>query len=504
MELNLPRKLKMHTKFESINNNNIKRDLLLQATTLLQLKKNSEAISLYSKGVLLFPNDGQMHYCLGVALHQNGQILEAIKYYCRAIELEPKLIEAFENLSEAQFDLKLFEDSLISIRAALEIDPQKAINHSRLARILTQLNKYDAAISAASYSIAINPQIANTYMVRSIAHRQLNQLTESILDLQKAINLDPNKAEYSYNMSFDLLLSEQFEIGWDHYESRFKTKNFILDKPYMVSPKWNGKDTLDGKTILVYPEQGLGDQIQFSRYALLLRELGAKVILPVDPPLVEVMQSVHPDILVTTSNQPSSSLPQHHYHIPLMSLMGIFKTTTNNIPFADRYLTTSKSMKEKWTHRLCKGKRPQIGITWSGSQVHINDNNRSMSLAQLDSLFNLDVDWHILQTDVRPADELLLPQKPLKDWRSELTSLHETAGLLDQLDLLISVDTSVAHLSAALGKPTWIMLPFAPDFRWLLNRTDSPWYQSVQLFRQPKPQDWTSVVNNIREKLSSK
>jgi hypothetical protein len=186
-----------------------------------------------------------------------------------------------------------------------------------------------------------------------------------------------------------------------------------------------------------------------------------------------------------------------------MSLLGIFKTDLSNIPYAERYITPNEAITAKWQARFAnKSSKPQVGITWSGSQLHVNDHNRSMSLSQLAPLLNLDVDWHILQTEIRETDELLLPQTPLKDWRPELTSLHETAGLLDQLDLLITVDTSVAHLSAALGKPTWIMLPYAPDFRWLLNRSDTPWYPSVQLFRQSKPRDWESVTSQIVNTLT--
>jgi hypothetical protein len=185
-----------------------------------------------------------------------------------------------------------------------------------------------------------------------------------------------------------------------------------------------------------------------------------------------------------------------------MSLPGIFKTDIDSIPCADSYIAPNAAITTKWAARFTEKKKIQVGITWSGSQMHVNDHNRSMSLAQLLPMFGLDVDWHVLQTEIRATDEPLLHTLPLKDWRLELTSLHQTAGLLQQLDLLITVDTSVAHLSAALGCPTWIMLPFAPDFRWLLERSDSPWYPTVHLFRQHKPRDWDSVVNHIVKTLS--
>lgn len=477
---------------------------VLHAAKLINEKKYSLAANLYTNILKKTPNDANLHYCLGVALHQSKQPLQAIGAYCNALHLNPKLTEAFENLAEAQAEVKLFEDALLSIRAAIALKPNKAISYTRLCRILICVGRLDDAIKVANHALNLDPKSGVAYFMRSNAYKGLNELSKSIADLRQAIALEPSNPEFPYALSFDLLLNEQFDEGWSYYESRFQTEHFIKSTPQFNSPIWNGADSLKQKTILICAEQGLGDQIQFSRYALILIQLGAKVIILVDPPLVEIIQSMHPDVFVTSSLQSVSALPNHDYHVPLMSLMGIFKTDLSNIPFADHYLTPNISIARKWAERFREKKKLQIGITWSGSKSHVNDHNRSMSLAQLLPLFNLDVDWHILQTEIRPTDEILLTQTPLQDWRPELTSLHETAGLLNQLDLLITVDTSVAHLSAALGKPTWIMLPYTPDFRWLLNRTESPWYPTVQLFRQSKPQDWTSVVENIYETLTRK
>lgn len=475
---------------------------LKRGFSLIQTNQFANAIKFYYEAVQKFPNDADFNYCLGVALHQNNQPLEAIKAYCKALQLNPKFSEAFENLSDAQIELKLFNDALISIRAAITLNPCKAISQTRLAKILVRLGEYQEAIEVATHALELSPNSAITLLIRSNAHRGLNQLSESIADLRQALSIDPSNAEVPYNLSLDLLLFEQFEEGWKMYESRFQTENFKKNAPQMVSPRWNGSDSLIGKTILICPEQGLGDQIQFARYSLVFIHLGAKVILPVAPALIEIMQSMHPDVFVTSSFQPTAFLPQHDYHIPLMSLLGIFKTDLNNIPCANCYIFPDAFITKKWQTRFAnKSSKPQIGITWSGSQLHTNDHNRSMALTQLMPLLKIDVDWHILQTEIRKDDEFFLPQTTLKDWRPELSSMQETAGLLNQLDLLITVDTSVAHLSAALGKPTWIMLPFAPDFRWLLNRTDSPWYPSVQLFRQSKPNDWESVTNQIIQTL---
>ena len=475
---------------------------LKRGAALMQAKQFAEACACYGEAVQKFPTDSQLLYCQGVAHHQNKQLLEAIGCYSQALQHKMDFIEAFENLAEAQTELAYFDDALLSIRAAIALNPKKSLSHTRLARILVRLGQYDEAIEVATHALSLDASNAQAYMVRSNAYRGLTLLKHSIQDLRKAIALKPDHPDYVYNLSFDLLLNQEFDEGWECYEARFQTKNFLDNVAPMVAPRWNGSDSLEGKTILICPEQGLGDQIQFGRYALILKGMGAKVIMAVAPPLVDIMQSMAADIFVTSTQQHPSALPKHDLHIPLMSLPGIFKTDIDSIPCADSYIAPNASISEKWAARFSDKKKLQVGITWSGSHMHVNDHNRSMSLAQLQPLFDLDVDWHVLQTEIREADEPLLRSAPLQDWRPELTSLHETAGLLQQLDLLITVDTSVAHLSAALGCSTWIMLPFAPDFRWLLERTDSPWYPTVHLFRQHKPKDWHSVIQDVVHTLT--
>ena len=475
---------------------------LKRGAAFMQAKQYAQASACYGESLKHYPSDAQLWYCKGVAHHQNNELLQAVDCYSRALQSKIDFVEAFENLAEAQASLLLFDDALVSIRAAIALQPHKAISHTRLARILERLGQYDEAIAVATHALNLEPNSPQGLMVRSNAYRGLNRLQDSIADLRQAIAQNPNEPEYVYNLSFDLLLNEAFEEGWACYESRFQTKNFLDNVAPMVAPRWTGQDNLQDKTILICPEQGLGDQIQFGRYALILKGMGAKVILAVAPGLVDIMQTMDADIRVVSSMQAASALPAHDFHVPLMSLPGIFQTDAQTTPCADRYIATHADIAHQWAQRFPDKNKLQIGITWSGSAQHVNDQNRSMSLAQLLPLFNLDADWHVLQTDIRPSDEAMLAQTPLKDWRHELTNLHETAGLLEQLDLLITVDTSVAHLSAALGKPTWIMLPFAPDFRWLLNRNDSPWYPSVHLFRQAQPKDWASVIEPIYQTLT--
>ena len=492
----------MQRTSSSVQKSNSRNLWLKRGAFLMNAKQYAEASACYGESLKQYPSDAQLWYCKGVAHHNNNELLQALDCYSRALQSKIDFVEAFENLAEAQSGLFLFDDALLSIQAAIALQPNKAISHTRMARILQRLGQYDEAIEVCTHALRLEPQNPQALMVRSNAYRGLNRLQDSIADLRQAIIQSPSEPDYVYNLSFDLLLNEEFEEGWTCYESRFQTKNFLDNVTPMVTPRWTGQDNLQGKTILICPEQGLGDQIQFGRYALILKGMGAQVILAVAPGLVDIMQTMDPDIQVVSCLQATSTLPAHDFHIPLMSLPGVFQTDVQTTPCADRYIAPDAGIADKWAKRLPNKSKMQIGITWSGSQLHVNDHNRSMSLAQLLPLFNLDADWHVLQTEIRPQDEALLAQTPLKDWRHELTSLHETAGLLDQLDLLITVDTAVAHLSAALGKPTWMMLPFAPDFRWLLHRTDSPWYPSVHLFRQAHPKDWASVTEPIYQTLT--
>ena len=472
-----------------------------KASSFMLSKEYGKAIECYKEALLESPNDSYTLYCKGVAHHNNMQLLEAVECYSVALQINPINADAYENLAQAQIQLEMFEDALICLRTAAALNPRKKRIHQSMGRVLIRLCNHNAAIDVLNHALTMDEKCPVTYAIRSEAYRGLNQLEASISDLQKAIELDHNNPEYAYNLSFDYLLSGEFVTGWGLYETRFLTKNFINSTKPTSDNRWHGHHDISNKTLLIYPEQGLGDQIQFARYALILKGMGAKIIMPVEPPLIKLMQSLHPDIHVTTSMQSFSSLPPHDFHVPLMSLPGILNTDLESIPSTDRYLYADPSTESKWYSRVPHHSKLQIGIAWSGSQTHVNDHNRSMSLGKLFPFFNLDVDWHSLQTDIRPVDEHLLGQTPLIDWRNELHNFDETAGLIEQLDLVITVDTSVAHLSAALGKPTWIMLAFAPDFRWLLDRADSPWYPSVRLFRQPQPGDWDNVIAQVTDSL---
>ena len=474
---------------------------LNQGHSLVQSKEYEKALLIYEEGLMHFPHSAELFYCKGVVEFQLKQYQRSIINYKQAINIKPKYVLALENLATAQFEIGLFNDALISINTALKISPNKGNSHARLACILSRLGHHQKAIEAATRAISLDPKCANHYMIRSSVLRCLQKIDDSIKDIRTAIELSPDEPNFYYNLSFDLLLKEEFEEGWACYEARFLTEAFLQNTPKMVAPEWRGNTSLAGKTILVIPEQGLGDQIQFGRYAIILKEMGAKVLLSVKPSLIEIMQSLDSEIHVMTCFVPASEVPHHDYYVSLMSLLGIFKTNLNRIPSDIKYLSPSEDALYKWEKKLPNKVRLKVGITWSGNPSHVNDVNRSMSLFNLLPIFDLNIDFYILQIEMRDEEIKIAQTSRLLDYRNEFTSFNETAGLINYLDLVISVDTSVAHLSAALGKPTWLMLPFVPDFRWLLNRDYTPWYPTMRLFRQTSPGDWKGVVNEIQKEL---
>ena len=302
--------------------------------------------------------------------------------------------------------------------------------------------------------------------------------------------------------SFLKLLLGNYSEGWDLYESRkFKQD---LKKNYFPEPKegWLDKDYIKGKKILVYSEQGLGDTFQFCRYLPLLKRLKPKsIFFYLDSPLVSVFSNFDKDINIIEKGKKINEEIDLLY--PLLSLPLLFKTRLNNIPNNFPYLIPNNDKNSYWFHKLKKNNNRKIGLVWSGSK-NKNINNRSLSLKHFSSILKLPFEFHSIQKEIRASDQEELDKyKNLQQHQNDLKEFSDTAAILNQMDLIISVDTSVAHLAGALAKKVWILLNFIPDFRWMLDREDSPWYPNARLFRQPKIDDWNSVIKKIEKELKN-
>jgi hypothetical protein len=264
-------------------------------------------------------------------------------------------------------------------------------------------------------------------------------------------------------------------------------------------PRWSGKEDLEGKTILLYGEQGLGDTIQFCRYVEKVAALGATVIFEVRPALMSLLRDL-PGVNRLIEN--GESLPDFDYQCPLLSLPLAFNTNLDSIPSSPKYLASDPVLTKNWQSKLGAKTKLRVGLAWTGNPNNPNDHPRSMPLVQLEPLLSEDMEFFAMQKDIRPSDLDALGRSGIKHVGGDLSDFYEIAAFVECMDLIVTVDTSFAHLAGALGKPVWILLQFVPDWRWLLDRSDSPWYPTARLFRQNVAGDWTSVIHEVQNELA--
>ena len=319
--------------------------------------------------------------------------------------------------------------------------------------------------------------------------------------LFRSISINSNYADAHWSKSIIKLLLGEYEEGWALYEWRWESGQSHPIENY-THRLWLGNEPIKNKVILIHAEQGFGDNIQFCRYIKLIENLEPrKIILSFPKELIKIISTLDSKFEIIDRG---GLIPEFDIHCSLLSLPHALKTTLNNIPASIPYLFADTIKTQHWREKLGKKSKPRIGVTWSGSRLLKNDHNRSLLLNQLVPLFDLPLEFHALQKEIRACDlEVLNKLKQVKLHQDELLDFSDTAALIECMDLIISVDTSIAHLAGALGKEVFIMLPFAPDFRWMMNRKDSPWYPKAKLFRQEKLHDWDSVVGILKSELSN-
>jgi len=455
-----------------------------------------EAIAAYREAISLKPGLPEAHNNLGIALSAKEQFDEAIVAYQHAIALRADYGEAYCNLGNAMKDQERFGEAIAAYRAAIARRPGLAEAHYNLGIALMNQRQLDDAIIAYQNAIARKPNFPEAYGNLGNALRDKGLIDQAIEVYRRAIALQPEFAQAHTNLAFALLLRGDFRQGWEEYEWRWEWKEFPLTSSKFVQPQWDGSDP-GNRTILLHPEQGLGDTIQFIRYATLVSERGGKVIFCCHPELWRLLQGF-PGIEKCV--RPGEMFPRFDFHCPLLSLPRAFQTTLESIPAKVPYLCLDPKLVELWQNRLAACSRGfKVGLVWAGSPRKQNDRHRSMKLADLVPLMQLPgARFFSLQKGAAAAQVRTLPEgTELADWTTELTDFADTAALIANLDLVISVDTAVAHLAGAMGKAVWTLLPFAPDWRWLLNRDDSPWYPTMRLFRQPSAGDWAAVIARV-------
>jgi hypothetical protein len=410
-------------------------------------------------------------------------------------------IAALDNHAAALMRQKQHAEALAAYERLLVREPRhlNALNncgglHMRHGRPQTALACYDRAL-------AVAPDIVELHINKGTALRALNRLDDALASFTAAARLDPERAEARYNAGLVRLCLGQYEAGWSDFEWRWHKGDWRDRRRNFSAPLWRGDAPLDGKAILLHAEQGFGDTIQLVRYVPLLARSGARVILECPADLVPLLRHTEGVCRIVARGE---TLPAFDTHCPLFSLPLAFRTTLATIPNAVPYIKVPSDYRDKWATRFVGGSGMRVGLVWAGSPAHLNDHNRSIPLPAVEPLLAIpDVHFVALQKSVAAADAAWLTRfcnvTLLGD---ELGDFADAAAVVAALDLIIAVDTSVAHLAGALGKAVGLLVPFAPDWRWLIDRTDSPWYPTLRLFRQTAIGDWSAPLARLCHELA--
>jgi hypothetical protein len=391
-----------------------------------------------------------------------------------------------------------WDDCVAACTAALALQPDHAEALANRGAALRMLGRLDEALADYDRAIAAAPGSAEAHNNRGVALAALNRHGEAIEAYTRALQLRPDYARARFNRAMSELVLGDLDRGWRDHEARWTGSEMHRGPRALPGREWTGLEDIAGKTLLAYAEQGIGDTIQLARYARLAARRGARVIIEAHAPLVPLLRGVEGVDQAMALGDP---LPGFDLHCALMSLPRAFGTTLETIPADVPYVHAPESAVAAWRERLRDGHARHIGLAWSGSRTLRNDANRSIALARLASLMGPDRTFVAVQTDIRDSDVAALESLGIRTFAGELRDFADTAALVSALDLVISVDTAAAHLAGALGKPVWVLLPFSPDWRWLLGREDSPWYPTARLFRQPRIGDWETVIARVAEAL---
>ena len=463
-----------------------------------QLGDYDSSIDYLKKVLQIDPSHADAHHNLGVALQAKGQLHKAISFFRKAANLHPSSSQAYFSLANALKETGQTDEAISCYRKLLEIEPDFVDAYNSLGNLMKKQGMVEEAINCYQKALQINP--VNPGILNNLGNvlYEAGCFDKALISYQDALELDPDYPYSHFHMSRLLLLSGNYKQGWKEYEWRWKTKDYF--ERDFSQPRWNGSD-ISGRTILLYTEQGLGDAIQFIRYVPLVVEHGATVIVECQKELVSLFQNVEGTKHVITVGE---QLPPFDVHCPLLSLPLKFDTTLETIPAGIPYIKANPFSIQKWKDRILNaGPKLKLGLTWAGSPAHKNDRNRSFPLETFAPIAQSDgIIFYSLQVG-EAAQQAKNAPKAMKliDYTDEINDFSDTAALIENLDLVISVDTAVAHLAGAMGRPVWTLLPFAPDWRWMLKREDSPWYPTMKLFRQSSPGDWNSVINNVLKEL---
>jgi tetratricopeptide (TPR) repeat protein len=491
-----------------------------------------EAITYYKKAVELEPDFADAYYNLGAAFQDKRQFDLAIDYYQKAVELEPDLDDAYYNLGIIWQDKMRFDEAITSYQKTLELNPKHADAYNNLGTIYKEQEQYDKALMYFYRALLSDPRLAKAHVNLGSIYQEQGRLDEAITCYKKALEINPD-LDYAYNnmgrvlqdkgqvdnaiacfqnvlklnpdnalahwnMACALLLTGNFKQGWQENEWRWKIDGYPLHD--FSQPLWDGSD-IQGSSILLHAEQRFDDTIQFIRYAPLVAQKGARVIVECQKEMASLMKGLEG---ISHIVMQGDQLPAFDVHCPFLSLPLVFNTTIDHIPTKIPYISADPLLVDKWRVRMQQDTSDlKIGVTWSRNSGNKYGQYRLFALEAFRTLGRFEgSSWYSLQKG-NAAEQAKHPPEGMKlfDYMEETQDFMDMAALIKNLDLVISLDTPVAHLAGALGKQVWTLLPFSPDWRWMLDKEDSPWYPTMRLFRQPASGDWEPVIEKVGASL---
>jgi tetratricopeptide (TPR) repeat protein len=465
-------------------------------------KQHQEALDSFNKAIALKADHVQALSNRAVSLSALGRTAEALASWDAALAADPNHTEALHGRGNALYRLKRLDAALADYEHLLALRRDNIDVLNNRGGVLSELGRLDQAFASYERAFALDPRLPEISINKGHVRADQHRFDEALACYATAAALPNLRAEAEWCASLVHLRLGQFARGWRDYEWRWQQASWAERRRNFAAPLWLGQETLAGKTILLHAEQGFGDALQFVRYANQVARSGATVWLEVDAPLKSLLSNVEGVARVFVRGEP---LPAFDVHCPLMSLPLAFGTTLDTIPAQIPYIQTPTDRVAWWRTRLGESRSRRIGIVWAGSPVHKNNHNRTIALERFQSLLSApSVEFVSLQQDISAADATMLAQRSnVISLDGELRDFSDSAAVVSLLDLVVSVDTAVVHLAGALGAPVWVLLPFTPDFRWLLERHDSPWYPTARLFRQPRLGDWESVLARVQDELAS-
>ena len=480
------------------------------------LKRSKEALDYIDQARALAPNDVNIlyqHANVLLSLDRPGEALAEFQAVLAQIPQHlPQHVEARINCGLAQAACGFSEQALADFDAALALAPGHPGASYNRGVALIKLGRYEEAVAANDAALAVEPGHLTAWLNRGKALAQLNRYDEALASYGEVLAVKKDHADAHFNQALALLTQGEYQRGFSDYESRWRRAGMAPQKS-RGKPLWRGEYPLARKTVLLHAEQGLGDTIQFARYVPMLAAAGAKIVLEVQPELKTLMARLDGAPTVIARGE---ALPPFDVHCPLGSLPLALKTEPGTVPAAIPYLSASGAHLAKWSAQIGALRQPRIAIAWSGNSSHDNDRNRSIALARLAPLFppphppplarqgGVGASFISIQRDVRPEDAAALAAETrVTHVGDELDDFADTAAVLALCDLVIAVDTAAVHLAGAMGRPVWVLVPFAPDWRWTLTGETTPWYPTARLFRQTALEDWDGVISRVGEALTN-